>query len=67
MQMQFLLQIHFEIRTKMQSFLLTIANMSIFASDQHVRFENTLAKKLRACTEEILHTSGRGRLGHGQF
>lgn len=43
-----------KIRTKIQSFLLTLANMNTFTSDQGVRFENTLAKKLRPCTEEIL-------------
>lgn len=47
-----------KIRTKIQSLLLTLANMNTFTSDQGVRFENTLAKKLRACTEEILHISG---------
>lgn len=43
---------------KIQSFLLTLANKNVFTSDHSIRFENTLAKKLRACTEEILHISG---------
>lgn len=51
----------------MQSFLLTLANVNVFASDQGVRFENTLAKKLRACIEEILHILGRGNLDADSF
>lgn len=47
-----------KIRTKIKNFLLTLINMNIFTSDQGVRFENTLSKKLRAYTGEILSILG---------
>lgn len=43
---------HVEIRTKIQSFPVTHADMNIFTSEQGVRFENTLANKELAHIKE---------------